>query len=120
MLDTDDDPYTIEYKDARLFADLAAERTIAAERAGRKIAVEIKSFRGPSPMRELEVAVGQYKIYASLLKVTDPERGLYLAVSDRAHKRIFRRPSVQLIMQDQQVSVLVVNINTEEVTQWIS
>ncbi|GIK56940.1 MAG: hypothetical protein BroJett015_26030 [Chloroflexota bacterium] len=29
-----DDPFTIQYEDATLFADLAAERTIAAEKAG--------------------------------------------------------------------------------------
>jgi len=37
------DPFTIKYKDATLFADLAAQRTLAAEKAGNKILVEIKS-----------------------------------------------------------------------------
>ncbi|MFM7715875.1 MAG: element excision factor XisH family protein [Microcystis sp.] len=34
----------MKYKDAELFADLAAEKPLAAERNGRKIVVEIKSF----------------------------------------------------------------------------
>jgi hypothetical protein len=42
------DPYTIEYEDVTLFADLGAERPLAAERAGRKIVVEVKSFLSPS------------------------------------------------------------------------
>jgi hypothetical protein len=37
--DITDDPYTIRYEEMTLQADLAAERTIAAERAGRKIVV---------------------------------------------------------------------------------
>ncbi len=54
------DPYRIKYKDAELFADLAAEKPIAAERNGCKIVVEIKSFLSPSPMRDFEIALGQY------------------------------------------------------------
>jgi hypothetical protein len=33
------DPYKIKYKDAELFADLAAEKPITAEQNGRKIVV---------------------------------------------------------------------------------
>jgi XisH protein len=47
------DPYKIKYKDAQLFADLAAEKPIAAEQNGRKIVVEIKSFLSPSPRKIL-------------------------------------------------------------------
>ena len=42
------DPYLIKYEDAELYADLAAEKLIAAERQGQKIVVEIKSFIGRS------------------------------------------------------------------------
>lgn len=34
-----DDPYIIKYEDAELYADLAAEKPIAAERQGQKIVV---------------------------------------------------------------------------------
>ena len=43
-----DDPFTITYEDATLYADLAAERALAAVRADRRIVVEIKTFLGPS------------------------------------------------------------------------
>ena len=42
------------------FVDLAAERPIAAEKAGSKIIVEIKSFVGYSVMQDFEKALGQY------------------------------------------------------------
>lgn len=66
------DPYTIEYRDTKLFADLAAERPLAAERGGLKIVVEVKSFLGPSPFRDLELAIGQYHIYRHLLESRRP------------------------------------------------
>ena len=37
------DPYVIAYEDVTLFADLGVERPLAAERAGRKIVVEVKA-----------------------------------------------------------------------------
>jgi hypothetical protein len=49
-----DDPYFLKYGDEDMFIDLAAERLLAAERAGQKIAVEIKSFIGRSPINDLE------------------------------------------------------------------
>ncbi len=39
-----DDPLKIEFEEVTFKIDLGAERLIAAERAGEKIAVEIKSF----------------------------------------------------------------------------
>ncbi len=51
-----------------LFVDLGAERLLAAQRGVEKIAVEVKSFVSPSDMRSLEEAVGQFVVYAELLK----------------------------------------------------
>ncbi|MEB3343602.1 element excision factor XisH family protein [Okeania sp.] len=49
-----DDPYTLEYKGLRLYADLGAEKLLTAERAEQKIAVEIKVFNSPSQVTELQ------------------------------------------------------------------
>lgn len=73
--------YSVRYKTLKLTVDLAAERTIAAERAGRKIAVEVKSFLSPSPVQDLKLAFGQYVVYLGILEVIEPERKLYLAVN---------------------------------------
>jgi hypothetical protein len=40
----------------RGFVDLGAERPIAAQQGDRRIAIEIKSFTGPSPVADLETA----------------------------------------------------------------
>lgn len=53
-----DDPFTIKIGGRFVYVDLGAEKLIAAERGSQKIAVEIKSFLSPSPIRELETAWG--------------------------------------------------------------
>jgi len=40
------------------YIDIAAEKVFIAEKEGRKIAVEVKSFVGKSNLSELEKAVG--------------------------------------------------------------
>src|SRR5262249_9114029 len=76
-----DDPLRISFGGKDLCVDLGAERlAIAAERGGERIAVEVQSFLNPSPVRDLQEAVGQYEIYRALLTRTHPDRRLYLAV----------------------------------------
>jgi hypothetical protein len=61
------DPYTITFGRRRVFVDLGAERMLAAERGDEKIAVEVKSFLGPSELRDIEHALGQFILYQALL-----------------------------------------------------
>jgi hypothetical protein len=113
------DPFLIKYDDVNLYADLGAERHLAAERGGRKIAVEIKSFLGPSPMRELETALGQYLIYRGFLELTASDRKVYLAITDTIYHDFFSREAIRVIIQRYDVSLLVVNPQQEEIAQWI-
>jgi hypothetical protein len=115
-----DDPYIIEYKEITLYADLGAERPLAAERGDQKIVVEVKSFIGRSAMQDLKVAVGQYVVYFSLLEVVEPERQLYLAVSEQIYRELFLLEAVQIIVRRYQLALLVVNIQQEEVSGWIN
>lgn len=70
------DPYWIKLADSdmNVYIDLAAERIIAAEKAGEKIAVEIKSFTGTSFLADFHEALGQYLDYRVALSEKDPER----------------------------------------------
>ncbi|CAN5820527.1 hypothetical protein BH23PLA1_BH23PLA1_39190 [soil metagenome] len=61
------DPLTIVYGKRSLYVDLGAEQLFGASREGRKIVVEVKSFAGPSEMADLELALGQYVLYRTLL-----------------------------------------------------
>ena len=114
------DPYVIDYDDLTLFADLAADRALAAEKEGRRIALEIKSFLGRSEVREFETALGQYQLYRGLLEVTDPSRKLFLAVRDATYDDFLQRPAIRLVVRRFQVALVVVNVESEEINQWIS
>jgi hypothetical protein len=109
------DPYKIKYKDAELFADLAAEKPLAAERNGRKIVVEIKSFLSPSPMRDFEIALGQYILYRNLISLTEPEYQIYLAIKDSIYENFFQRESIQDILKINQLLLLVVEMEKEKI-----
>ena len=54
------DPLRIEVGDVEMYIDLGAEQVLAAERAGQKIAVEIKSFIGTSNISQFHQAIGQF------------------------------------------------------------
>jgi hypothetical protein len=114
-----DDPFVIGYGDMTLFADLGAERTLAAERDGERIVVEIKSFPGPSPVREFQAALGQYELYRGLLELTEADRQLYLAVSATVYESFFLRDAIQVILRRNRVRLIVVDLTREEIIQWI-
>lgn len=84
-----DDPFVIQYKGLRLYADLGAEKPLAAEKNGQKIVVEIKVFGTPSFVNEMENAVGQYGVYRTFLKRLHPEHLLYLAVPHDIYQDFF-------------------------------
>jgi hypothetical protein len=63
-----DDPLTVKWLGTTLQVDIGAERIVAAEKEGRKIAVEIKSFLRASKLEDLKDAIGQFIIYRSALK----------------------------------------------------
>jgi hypothetical protein len=77
-----DDPLKFRVGGRSVYVDLGAKKLFAAEKQGRKIAVEIKSFLDPSPVSELEKTLGQYELYSLIMEDDDPERVLYLALTD--------------------------------------
>ncbi|MEZ4707406.1 MAG: element excision factor XisH family protein [Caldilineaceae bacterium] len=116
-----DDPLTLRYRDKRVEIDLGAERwLIGAERANERIAVEVKSFLKPSVLRDLEEALGQYMVYISFLKRLNPERKLYIAVSDVAYTYFKESQAIQMLLSDNHIPLIVVNPETKEVIAWIT
>lgn len=101
-----EDPYVISYGERFLFVDLGAVqmptapagRFVGAERGAERIVVEIKPFRGPSAVADLEQAIGQYVLYRLLLSEVDPGREIYLAVTDIVFDEIFSEPIGELVI----------------------
>lgn len=113
------DPYTLSFGTNHVYVDFGAERILAAERQGEKIAVEVKTFRGASEMYDLEHAVGQYVFYRSLITRTQPERKLFLAVSDAVFATIFNEPIARPVMEDLHMALLIFNPQQEVIVKWI-
>jgi hypothetical protein len=114
------DPYYIEYKGLRLYADLGADKPLAAEKGDRKIVVEIKVFGSASQITELEKAVGQYSIYRNILRKNDPERVLYLAIAEDIFHDFFQKPAIQDIIAEHEIDLLVFDPVQEVIVQWIN
>lgn len=113
------DTLHLECGEKDLFVDLAAEKFVAAEKAGRKIAVEIKSFIGVSPVTDLEKALGQYILYQDILEETEADRVLYLAIRQSTYKELFCVPIGMLLLKKSRLRLIVFNPNTQEILQWI-
>lgn len=115
-----DDPFTIKFADARLFADIGAEKLFAAEKENRKVAVEVKVFGNVSSYDDLEKAVGQYEIYRTFLKKIQPEREVWLAVAEKVYNKFFQRESVQFLVAELEIKLLIFDEVKEEILQWKS
>jgi hypothetical protein len=115
------DPYRIRLaRRKNLSVDLGAERLIAAEKGLEKIAIEIKSFRSASEMKDLEEAVGQFVLYEHLLTRYEPERKLYLAVPEDVRQSIFEEEAGQVLIEDKIIRLFSFNVNQAEVVVWIT
>lgn len=113
-----DDPLEIKLEEVLLKIDLGAERLIAAEKAGEKIAVEIKSFASNSAISDFHTALGQFLNYQIALEVNEPERQLYLAVPLDAYETFFQTRLAQIAVQRHQVKLIVYDPITEEIVRW--
>jgi hypothetical protein len=114
------DPLTLTFGGKDLFIDLGAERPVlAAEKAGRQIAVEIQSFLSPSPVRDLQEAVGQYDVCRAVLGETEPGRTPYLAVPRRVYEGLLSERFGQFVVTRLQLKLLVFDEQPGRVVRWI-
>ncbi|MEH2262841.1 XisH family protein [Nostoc sp.] len=115
------DPLTISVGGVNLSIDLAAQKLIAAEREGQKIAVEVKSFlERSSAISEFHTALGQFINYRGALRRRQPERVLYLAVPLTTYKTFFQLDFPKDMIAENQVKMLVYDVEQEVIFQWIN
>lgn len=112
------DPFKIKAGGVEMQIDLGAERVIAAEKEGEKIAVEIKSFISPSNISEFHTAVGQFYNYRVALEEKQPERDLYLAVPLGTYQTFIQLQFVQKIIQQLQIQLMIYDPTKEEILEW--
>ena len=99
--------------------DLGAEKLIAAQKGTTKIAIEVKTFGGSSLINDYHKALGQYMDYLAGLELQEPNRKLYLAISEEAHEGLMKNPLSKLSLKRFSIKIIVVNIHTNTIIQWI-
>ncbi|MDQ2730516.1 MAG: XisH family protein [Armatimonadota bacterium] len=114
-----DDPLVLKWGAKDFFVDLGAEYIVAAEKESRRIAVEIKSFIGPSNIEDLKNSLGQFVLYHDILSRLEPDRILYLAVREVTYDDLFEEPIGKLLLENQRVRLIVFEPEEEVITKWI-
>ncbi|MDB9457174.1 element excision factor XisH family protein [Dolichospermum circinale CS-545/17] len=59
-------------------------------------------------------------VYRKLIQLTQPEYKLYLAIDDVVYDKFFQRQSVQAVIQENHLLLIVVNTKKEEIQKWIN
>ena len=113
------DPLRLSIEETNVKIDLGAEEILGAERDGRKIAVEIKSFLSASALSDFHVALGQYLNYEYVLEEKDPERILYLAIPLDAYQDFFVGHFAQQMIRRHNFRIFVFNPRIKVIEKWI-
>jgi hypothetical protein len=112
------DPLYIEVGGVEMLIDLGAERLIAAEKEGQKIAVEIKSFTRSSTITVFHSALGQFLNYQLALEKREPDRALYLAVPLDIYNTFFKLELVETAVERYQLALVIYNPKLEVIVKW--
>jgi hypothetical protein len=112
------DPLMLRYGGRELYVDLGAEPIVAAELDDQRIAIEIKSFAGPSIITDLERAFGQFLIYRDVLGELESDRTMFLAVPEDAVREIFDAPLGQLLIRNHDLKIVVFDPVKSRIVRW--
>ena len=113
------DPFPISVGGVDMSIDLGAEKLIAAERQGEKIAVEVKSFLAKSSaISEFHRALGPFINYRAALKEKAPDRILYLAVPLITYEEFFQLDFPKARIEENQVKMIVYGTAVEVIVEW--
>ncbi|PAX56950.1 XisH family protein [Brunnivagina elsteri] len=115
-----DDPLRLDVGGTKFEIDLGAEQLLAAERGQEKIAVEIKTFLGDSPLTDYHAALGQFLNYRLALEIIDSMRILYLAVPVITYEAFFKREFSQISLERYEIKLIIYDPIKEVIVQWIS
>ncbi len=113
----DERPRRLNLEDRVVYIDIQAMRQVNGSRQQILLA-EVKCFpERDSTTRELYIAFGQYIIYKAMLAELNITTTLYLALPEEVYHQLFDA-TVQRAVRDNHVKLVIVNLDTETVSQW--
>jgi XisH protein len=114
-----DDPLYLKIGKILVHIDLGAERLIAAQRNGEKIAIEIKTFGNSSFITALYEAVGKYIVYRKALELMQPDRVLYLAIPVDTYLEFHNEAVVKAVFEEGNFKLVLYDPDAEKIVSWI-
>ncbi len=102
------------------YIDIIADEIFVAEKEGRKIAVEVKSFVGKSTLTDFERAVGQFIVYRFAMRKKELERELFLAIELKVYNEFFVNPDVIELIEGEDLKIVVFDEFKEVIVRWIN
>lgn len=113
-------PYTIHAAGRTILADFSLQR-ITEDQIEEIVVLEVKCFTDPADdLQELYTAIGQYQVYRYALYIYDEPLPLYLAVPSKAYTRLTRNQALLAALQNTPVKMVIIDIEAEEVVQWLT
>ncbi len=114
------DPYRLVLSKRVLEIDIGADPIIAAQKGRNKIAVEVKSFLKESFIYEFYTVLGQYLVYETFLARQEPDRQLFLAISDEVYALRFENDDdILFVCQKYNLKILIFNKLNHNIESWI-
>lgn len=113
------DPLNVKVGTIPMQIDMGAEKLIGAERAGEKIAVEVKTFSLSSFITSFYEAVGKYIVYREALLEVESDRTLYLAVPNIMYEEYGNEPLVARVFTANKIKIIIYEPKSQIITSWL-
>lgn len=113
------DPLRLRWGKQDMYVDLGAEKLLLAVKGQQQIAVEIKTFGSPSSIADAQQSLGQYFIYLAVIKRSEPQRKLDLALHEEIYQDFFTEPLGEILLSDYKVPLIIFDPDHEVIVQWI-
>ncbi len=112
-------PFAIRTNQHTVYADCLLERRQNGQNE-QAIILEVKCFTNPqNDLQEFYTAVGQYQFYKAAVAANQSATPVYLVLPFEAYSRLLRDNAVSSLLQQSMIRIVVVDLLTEEVVQWL-
>jgi XisH protein len=112
-------PYTIRFEDRHLYADMRLQK-LHADFNEEIIILEVKCFTDEqADLAEFYTAIGQYQVYRNGVLLEGKSYPIFLAIPYLAYERLINQALFANTLHDAGVKLVIVDIETEEVVQWL-